>query len=79
MNVGVIGGEAERAQSEGNDIYRRLSPFFKQQGLTPGLFVAINIETDQFVLAETRQELMSKCEQTFGGAIGWVRRYEDDA
>jgi hypothetical protein len=51
-------------------------PVFKQQGLAPGLFVAINIETGKFVVAETRRELMSKCKQLFGRATGWVRRIE---
>jgi hypothetical protein len=76
MNIRALAGEAERAQSEGNAIYQRLLPVFKQQGLAPGLFVAINIETGKFVVAETRRELMSKCKQLFGRATGWVRRIE---
>jgi hypothetical protein len=76
MNVRALVGEAERAQSEGNAIYRRLLPVFKQQGLAPGWFVAINIETGNFVAAQTRRELMSKCKQSFGRATGWVRRIE---
>ena len=76
MNIRVLAGEAERAQSEGNAIYRRLLPVFKQQGLASGLFVAINIETGEFVVAETRRELMSRCKQLFGRATGWVRRIE---
>jgi hypothetical protein len=76
MNVRALAGEAERAQSQGNAIYQKLLPVFKQQGLAPGLFVAINIETGNFVVAETRHELMSQCKQLFGRATGWVRRIE---
>jgi hypothetical protein len=76
MNIRALAGEAERAQSQGNAIFRKLLPVFKQQGLAAGLFVAINIETGEFVVAETRRELMSKCKQLFGRAAGWVRRIE---
>ena len=76
MNIRALAGEAERAQTAGNAIYQRLLPVFKQQGLAEGLFVAINIETGNFVVAETRRELMSKYKQLFGRAAGWVRRIE---
>ena len=76
MNIHAATGEAERAQSEGNAIYERLLPVFKERGFRPGLFVAINIATGEFVIAETRLELMSSYKQKFGQTMGWVRRIE---
>src|SRR5215471_5782580 len=76
MNVRAEIWEAERAQSEGNAIYERLLPIFKEQGLKPGNFVAINIATGEFVVAENRIALMSSYKERFGQAVGWVRRIE---
>jgi hypothetical protein len=76
MNVHAATGDAERAQSEGNAIYERLLPIFKERGFKPGLFVAINIATGEFVTAETRLELMSSYKGKFGHSIGWVKRIE---
>jgi hypothetical protein len=76
MNVHAATADAERAQSEGNAIYERLLPVFKERGFKPGLFVAINIATGEFVTAETRLELMSFYKEKFGHAMGWVKRIE---
>jgi hypothetical protein len=76
MNVHAAVGEAERAQSEGNAIYERLLPVFRQQGLKAGLFVAINIATGEFVTAETRLDLMGIYKERFGQSMGWVKRIE---
>jgi len=76
MNVHAEIGEAERAQSEGNAIFNRLLPLFKAQGLTPGHFVAINIATGEFVIAETQLKLMAAYKEKFGQSVGWVREIE---
>jgi len=76
MNVRAAIGEAERTQSEGNAIYERLLPLFKQRGFKPGSFVAINIDTGEFVVADTRLQLMSSYKEKFGQSAGWVRRIE---
>jgi hypothetical protein len=78
MNVHARSGDAERAQSEGTAIYERLLPALKRQGLQPGLFVGINIDTGGYVTAATRRELMILYKQEFGRALGWVRRIEYD-
>jgi hypothetical protein len=76
MNIRARSGDAERALSEGNAIYQRLVPKFKQQGLKPGLFVAINIDSGEYVAADTRRELMISYKQKFGHAAGWVKQIE---
>jgi hypothetical protein len=76
MNVHTVNPEAERAESEGNSIYQALLPVFKKQGLKPGVFVAINIATAEFVVAEGRLELMSSYKSRFGQSTGWVRQIE---
>ena len=76
MNVHAEIGEAERAQSEGNVIFDRLLPLFKAQGLKPGHFVAINIATGEFVIAETQLKLMAAYKEKFGQSVGWVREIE---
>ena len=76
MNVHAATGDAERAQSEGDAIYERLLPTFKERGVRAGLFVAINIATGDYVTAETRLELMPLYKGRFGQSMGWVRRIE---
>jgi hypothetical protein len=78
MNVRATIREAERAQSEGDAIYDRLLPLLKEQGLKPGHFVAINIATGRFVVAENRLTLMSSYKEQFGDSVGWVREIEYD-
>jgi hypothetical protein len=76
MNIHGRSGDAERAQSEGNAIYEKLLPAFKQQNLKPGLFVAIDIGSGKYVVAETCRQLMISYKANFGHATGWVRRIE---
>jgi hypothetical protein len=76
MNVHAEIGEAERAQSEGNAIYEKLLPVLKQRGSKAGDLVAINIATGEFVVAETRLELLSSYKAKFGHSVGWVREIE---
>ena len=65
---------------EGNAIYKKLLPAFKKKGFEAGHFVAINIETEKYVIATNRLALMSAYKEQFGHAAGWVRRidYADD-
>ena len=76
MNIHARPGDAERAQSEGNAIFEKLLPTLKQQRVKAGSFVAINIGNGQYVLAETRRELMTSYKGRFGTAVGWVRQIE---
>ena len=68
--------QAERARVKGKAIYRKLLPSFKKEGVKAGLFVAINIETGKYVVAESRLDLMQSYKEQFGHAPGWVSRVE---
>jgi hypothetical protein len=76
MNIHARSGDAERAQSKGEAIYETLVPDLKRQGLKAGHFVAINIDSGEYVVAETRRELMLSYKEKFGRAVGWIRQIE---
>ncbi len=76
MNIHARSGDAERAQSQGEAIYRTLLPALKQQGVGTGFFVAINIDSGGYVVAQTRRELMVAYKEKFGRGVGWVEQIE---
>ncbi len=78
MNAPEPTGDAERVKAEGETIFNRLLPELKDKGIKAGTFVAINIATGQYVLGDTRGQLMSSYKTEFGHVVGWVRRVEYD-
>ncbi|MEJ2375997.1 MAG: hypothetical protein P8Y53_13440 [Pseudolabrys sp.] len=76
MNIHARTGDAERAQSQGDAIYQKLLPALKQQGVRAGFFVAINIDSGEYVVAETRRALMLAYKEKFGRGLGWVKQVE---
>jgi len=76
VNIQARSGDAERAQSEGDAIYRTVLPALKRQGVRSGFFVGINIENRAYVVAETRRDLMLACKEKLGRGVGWVKQVE---
>jgi hypothetical protein len=78
VNVHASSRHGERVRSQGKAIYRTLLPALKETGAKAGAFVAINIETSEYVVADTRLDLMRTYQKRFGQAPGWVNRIDYD-
>lgn len=76
MNIQASTKQAEGVRLEGNAIYKKLLPALKKKGIEAGHFVAINIETQKYVIAADRLALISAYRDQFGHAAGWVRRID---
>jgi hypothetical protein len=74
MNVQAPKRHAEWAQAEGEAIYRTLLPRLKVDACKPGQFIAIDISSAEYVVADTRLVLMDLYKLRFGQSVGWVQR-----
>jgi hypothetical protein len=76
MNVHAWRWEAERAQAAGDALYEKLLPRLRQMGYQAGRMIAINIESGEFVVADTRLQLIELYKEKFGNTAGWAREIE---
>jgi len=81
MGVDVLNElhRAQHAEKVGGEIYRKLLPTLKDKNLS-GQFIAIHIDSGDWLVAPTELELIKNYEHRFGGdAPGWVQqiRYDD--
>jgi hypothetical protein len=69
---------AEYAEKLGGEVYRKLLPTLKKEGLF-GKYIAIHVQTKQWLTAPTEVEVIDLCEKKFGeDALTWVQRIEND-
>ena len=66
--------EAKHAKIWEAEAYKKLEPELKRRRVKAQSFIAINLDTNEYVVGKTRGEVTKLFGERFGNSLGWITR-----